>query len=187
MSLLTLERWDMDKVFGTSLVIVLIVLAISAMTIAWRKRLKHSKRFSLNVPGTELAPLGSGESFSCLYVATTMATDALARVAIAGLAYRARATVELSEDYFVIHPQGEQSSPIPAAQIIEIHQAQVTIDKAVEKDGLTAISWQAFDTQTDQIVELTSYFRFTNAQDQSHFLQTFSSLYPQAHKKEVSS
>lgn len=177
----------MDKVFGTSLVIILIVLAISAMTIAWRKRLKHSSRFSLIVPGTEQPPQSSGDIFRCLYVATTMATDALARVAIAGLAYRAQATIELSKDYVVIHPHGEKSSSIPSSQIIEIFQAQVAIDKAVEKDGLTAISWQAFDTQTHQIVELTSYLRFTNPLEQSQFHNTFGSLYPHVTKKEVSS
>lgn len=157
------------------------------MIIAWRKRIKHSARFSLVVPGNAQSSSSQTDLFSCLYVATTLATDSLARVAIPGLAYRAQATVGISQEAFLIRPQGEAESVIPAAQILQLHTSQVTIDKAVEKDGLSAVSWQAFDTSINEIVELTSFFRFSDLTERKAFENTFYNVFSHVIKKEVSS
>lgn len=177
----------LDRVIGTVVVLALITLAVSGMVFAWRKKVEHAKRFTLIVPGHHISEDNPVKTFSTFYVATTMATDPLVRITLPGLSFRAHGFIDLSPTTFGIRLHGEKPTIIPTSQIIQLHTAQVTIDKAVEKDGLIAISWQAFDNNINEIVEFTSYFRFTNPQDNVAFKETFSQLYPDISQKGVSS
>lgn len=180
----------MDKAIMATVVIALIALAISGMIIAWRKRVNRDKRFSLVIPGTQVTShADSPLEFSGLYVATTLATNPLQRVTLPGLAFRADAHLLVSASGITIAPRGEKPSFIPGAQIIQIHQSQVTIDKAVEKDGLTAISWTAFDSIENSEVEFTSYFRFSIPEIRRACEDALTSFFPnnQATSKEVAS
>ena len=152
----------MDKFLATVVVLALIALALTGMAIAWRKRVARDSRFQIVAPGAPVVSHSSAPAeFSGLYVATTLATDPLQRVTLPGLSFRADAHVLVSTDGLSIAPRGEKSTFIPAAQIVQIHRTQVAIDKAVEKDGLTAISWTAWDTLAQEDVEFTSFFRFS--------------------------
>jgi hypothetical protein len=151
-----------DKALVTAVVLLLVALAITGMVLAWRKKVSRDRRFQILLPGTtnsdhQSAPL----EFSGLYVATTLALDPLQRITLPGLAFRADAHLLVSASGVAIAPRGEKTTFIPAAQIVQIHRTQVTIDKAVEKDGLTAISWSAWDTTSQEQIEFTSYFRFS--------------------------
>jgi len=151
-----------DKVLATVVVLALIALALTGMAIAWRKRVARDSRFQIVSPGAPIVSHSSAPAeFSGLYVATTLASDPLQRVTLPGLSFRADAHVLVSTDGLSIAPRGEKSTFIPAAQIVQIHRTQVAIDKAVEKDGLTAVSWTAWDTLAQEDVEFTSYFRFS--------------------------
>lgn len=151
----------MDKVLATVVVVALVALAITGMVVAWRKRVARDSRFQIVAPGSAVVHHSSAPAeFSGLYVATTLATDPLQRVTLPGLSFRADAHVLISSDGLSIAPRGEKSTFIPATQILQIHRTQVAIDKAVEKDGLTAISWTAWDTLVQDDVEFTSFFRF---------------------------
>lgn len=152
----------MDKVLATVVVISLIALAITGMVIAWRKRVARDSRFQIIAPDATVSTHSAAPAeFSGLYVATTLATDPLQRVTLPGLSFRADAHVLVSTDGLSIAPRGEKPNFIPAEQIVQIHRTQVVIDKAVEKDGLTAVSWTAWDTVTQENIEFTSFFRFS--------------------------
>lgn len=178
----------MDKVLVIVVVVVLIGLAITGMLMSWRKRVARDARFTVLLPGAKVnghrvAP----QEFSGLYVSTTPATNPLQRVALPGLGFRADAQLLVSADGITIAPRGEQETFIPAAQIVQIHRSQVTIDRVVEKDGLTALSWTAFDSALGEPVEFTSYFRISSPEIRLACENALTTTFPHATSKEVSS
>ena len=180
----------MDKVLATVVVLALIALSLTGMALAWRKRVARDSRFQIIAPGAPIVSHSSAPAeFSGLYVATTLATDPLQRVTLPGLSFRADAHVLVSMDGLSIAPRGEKSTFIPAAQIVQIHRTQVAIDKAVEKDGLTAISWTAWDTLAQEDVEFTSFFRFSIPEVRLACENALTSSFPNAKatSKEVAS
>jgi hypothetical protein len=151
-----------DKALVTAVVLLLVALAITGMVVAWRKQVSRDRRFQILLPGsTNSDHQSSPLEFSGLYVATTLALDPLQRITLPGLAFRADAHLLVSQSGVTIAPRGEKSTFIPSDQIVQIHRTQVTIDKAVEKDGLSAISWSGWDTTSQEQIEFTSYFRFS--------------------------
>lgn len=178
----------MDKVLVIVVVLVLIGLAITGMIVSWRKRVARDARFSVLLPnaavvGHSVAP----QEFSGLYVSTTLATDPLQRVALPGLGFRADAHLLISVDGLTIAPRGEKETFIPTTQIVQIHRSQVTIDRVVEKDGLTALSWTAFDRTLGEPVEFTSYFRISSPEIRLACENALTTTFPHATSKEVSS
>jgi hypothetical protein len=177
----------MNETWGAIIVLVLIALSFTGMILAWRKKAQRDSRFSLSVPGSPISDKSDIETvYSCLYVATTLATDPLMRISIPGLTYRAQCSIGVSSAGMSISPEGEKTSFIPTSQLIQLHRAQVAIDRVVEKDGLTAVSWNAFDTQIQDIVELTSFFRFQDFDSREECESSIQKLIDQ-NKKEVTS
>lgn len=180
--------WHVDNIIVTVLVLALVVLAITGMTFSWRKRVARDARFQVVVPGASVVDHSNAPAeFSGLYVATTLAVDPLQRVTLPGLSFRADAHILVSRDGVTIAPRGEKPTFIPAAQILQIHRTQVAIDKAVEKDGLTAISWSAWDTTTQELVEFTSFFRFSIPEVRLACENALTTSFPNATSKEVAS
>lgn len=170
----------MDKVIGTSLVVLLIALAVTSMIISWRKRVARDARFTVALPhNSGVGQSESAREFSVLYVATTLASNALQRVALPGLAFRADAHLFVSAQGMTIAPRGEHPTFIPAQQIVQVHRSQVTIDRVVEKDGLTAISWIAFDNEASEPIEFTSYFRISIPEIRTACEDTLTEYFPQ--------
>lgn len=136
----------------TIAIAVFLVLVFLGMWFAWRKR---------NRAGAALAPRGaaalSGESLlvldRILYVATTQREARLERVGIPGLRYRGYARLTVATDGVEIAVTGERPVVIPADSVTGIDAGQLTIDKAVERDGLTLLGWRSGN------VELQSAFR----------------------------
>ena len=58
---------------------------------------------------------------------------------------------------------GEDSFLIPRKDLHRLEAATATIDKAVEKSGLTAIHWSLGDTK------VITHFRFTRPQERNEF------------------
>lgn len=178
----------MDKVIGTIIVLSLISLAITGMIFSWRKRVARDARYSVVLPGVaESGHQASPQEFSALYVSTTLATNPLQRIALPGLAFRADAQLLVSKDGVTISPRGEKETFIPAAQMLQIHRSQVTIDRVVEKDGLTALSWTAFDNTLSEPIEFTSYFRISSPEIRLACENALATTFPHATSKEVSS
>lgn len=178
----------MDKALVTGIVLALVLLAIAGMFLSWRKRVKRDSRFQIIVPGCSVTDHVSEPSeFSGMYVATTLAVDPLQRITLPGLSFRADAHLLVSSAGITIAPRGEKSTFIPAGQVVQIHRTQVTIDKAVEKDGLTAISWSAWDTASHELVEFTSFFRFSIPEVRLACENALTTSFPTATSKEVAS
>ncbi|MEB4616246.1 PH-like domain-containing protein [Leucobacter sp. M11] len=131
---------------------LLLILVFLGMFFAWRKRSRH---------GARLAPAGraalTGEVLltldRILYVATTPKDARLDRVAVPGLRYRGYASLTVATDGVQIQVTGEHPVVIPAAQVTGLESGQLTIDKAVERNGLAMLGWRSGDT------ELLSAFR----------------------------
>lgn len=178
----------MDKVLVIIVVLILIALAVTGMIVSWRKRVARDARFSVLLPEAAVVEHSvSPQEFSGLYVSTTLATDPLQRVALPGLGFRADAHLLISVDGLTIAPRGEKDTFIPANQIVQIHRSQVTIDRVVEKDGLTALSWTAFDRTLGEPVEFTSYFRISSPEIRLACENAMTTTFPHATSKEVSS
>ena len=138
----------MPKTFIAALVIVALVGLLVLMVVSWRRRVKGQS----HIPAPASRPTTLGEpirSFPGLYLATTPAGEPLNRIAVHGLGFRSRTTVDvfpagvvLLDDVF-----------IPAASITGSGTASWTIDRGVEPDGLNVIAWDLGTTS------LESYFR----------------------------
>jgi hypothetical protein len=138
----------MLKTFLAVLVIVALVGLLVLMLVSWRRRTKRQAHLPAPVP----RPVDLGAalgSFPGLYLATTPAGEPLERIAVHGLGFRSRTTIEVFEagvslldDVF-----------IPAASITATGTASWTIDRGVEPDGLNVIAWDLGTSHFE------SYFR----------------------------
>ena len=152
----------MDRPVAIAVVAVAVVVMLGSMALSWWARKKRQSGFAPLVA----APVELGEllgEFAGLYLATTPSGEPLNRVAVQGLGFRARTTIEVVTAGLVFI--GDRF--IPAASIRDIGTASWTIDRGVAKDGLSVVSW----TLGGQ--ELDSYFRLDNPEG---FLRAASQL-----------
>lgn len=139
---------------GALVVIVLVAVALLALLAwAWWRRTRRDAGL--------LAPAGEAPAdasvvgvFPSLYVATTQHGDPLERLAIRGLGFRSRADITVTDAGVAIDITGQPRLFLTRDRITDVAQATVTIDRVVERDGLTRLSWRIAD---DTIVD--SYFR----------------------------
>ncbi|MDD7929590.1 hypothetical protein PUW81_005735 [Microbacterium sp. NM3R9] len=143
---------------GALLIMVAVALVLLALGVwAWRRRTQRDA--SLTAPVGEL-PAGAvpETTVSGLYVATTRHDEPLERLAVRGLGFRSRVDVIVagagSTAGVALDLTGQPRLFIPAARIVSVDQATVAIDRVVEKQGLTRLSWLIDD---ETIVD--SYFR----------------------------
>ena len=139
----------MDKTLAAELVIAVLVVLLVLMVLSWNLRKRRQKAF----PSLEPAPDGIEPTlFEGLYLSTTPTGDPLNRVAVRGLGFRERGSVGVAAEGLVI--LGDKF--IPAASIRSIGRASWTIDRGVEPEGLSVVSWTLGDA------ELDSYFRLAD-------------------------
>ena len=138
----------MDKGTTAAIIVGILVLMLGALALGWWGRAKRQSGFA-HLPPVP-ADLGDvrGE-FEGLYLATTPTGDPLNRVVVRGLAYRERTTVTIADAGVVM--LGDRF--IPTDSITGATRASYTIDRGVEPDGLSVLSWMLGDA------ELDSYFR----------------------------
>ncbi len=126
------------------LMIGIAVVLIGLMAWGWRRRLRRD--------AGRIAPFGEiPESaailavFSGLYVATTAHDDPLERLAIRGLAYRSAVTATVTDRGLALALTGQEPIFVERERLVSADQATVTIDRVVERDGLTRVSWRLDD------------------------------------------
>ncbi|MCW3494509.1 hypothetical protein [Microbacterium sp. SSM24] len=139
---------------GALVVTAVVALALVGLGVwAWRRR---ARRDSGIVAPVAEAPDGATvlAAFASLYVATTRHGEPLERLAVKGLAFRSRADVTVTEAGVAIDLTGQPRVFLDAARIVEVAQSTVAIDRVVERDGLTRLSWR-----TDDGTVVDSYFR----------------------------
>lgn len=160
---------DGRLVAGVIVAIVLIgVLAL--MLTAWRRRLARDAELGqlTLVPDPRPRP---DTTLTVLYVATSKHDQPLERLALPGLGYRARVSLELSASGVVIDIPGERPTYIPASSIVGIDQTNLTIDRVVEPGGLIRLSWRVGD---ELIVDST--FRVLEQSDRARLIDAVTTL-----------
>lgn len=144
-----------NRLFAGFIVIAFLALALVLMYVGWRRRQRSQSGLPrpLEVPdaATEVLRVAG------LYVATTLVDEPLNRIAVAGLGYRARATVAVTSAPagVVLALAGEPEAFIPATDIQRVERATWTIDRVVEKNGLVRLTWLLGDTIVDSYVRVT--------------------------------
>jgi hypothetical protein len=135
-----------------ALFVVLVALAV----VGWIRR--RRRQAYLPTPDRVPADIGAirGE-FDGFYVSTTLDGEALNRVAVRGLGFRARATLAVADAGVVVSLPGNPIF-IPRETIREVTTAQYTIDRVVEAGGLVLLAWRLGETSVD------SYFRVEEGQ-----------------------
>ena len=149
-----------DRIFAGAIVIAVLALLLALMCLGWRRR----QRSQSGLPRPLAVPDRAGNellSIDALYVASTLADEPLNRVAVAGLGYRARATVAVFDDGIVLAIAGEPDAFLPANDLVGVARSTWTIDRVVESRGLVRLSWLLGDTAID------SFFRVTEPADPS--------------------
>jgi hypothetical protein len=158
----------MDRTTSTTIVIALILLAFLGMLLGWRARKRRQSALQRPQPVPAVgAAVFSAEVF---YVATTLAGDPLNRVAVGGLGFRARATVEVVPEGVVLAIAGEPDAFLPKADLRGVQRATWTIDRVVEKGGLVLLAWTLGETDVD------SYLRVVEPDDPAALITSISDL-----------
>lgn len=125
--------------------IAILVAVLVAMVVSWRRRSGRQSGYVL--PARE--PEGGradlpmqGLTVQGLYLATTFAGRPLDRVVVGGLGFRAAATITVTANGARIERNGADALFLPASQLVGAGVATWTIDRSVEKNGLTVIAWR---------------------------------------------
>ena len=163
----------MDRLLPGAIVIALLVVLLALMAWGWSRR----KRRDANIGTPQPVPENPGAvrvRVEAFYVATTNGGEPLQRVVIAGLGFRARASVAVTDLGVVLEIPGEAGILVPAADIVGLAPATWTIDRVVESDGLLMLSWSLEGTTVD------SYFRVTGVDDRRHLVQAIKDIAPAA-------
>lgn len=139
---------------GALLVIVAVAVVLLAAGVwAWRRRGRRDAGYA--APVAELpADARVFGTYPGLYVATTRSGEPLERLAVRGLAFRAKADIAVTDAGVVLDLAGQPRMLIAASRILDAGQATVAIDRVVERDGLTRLTWRIDD---DTVVD--SYLR----------------------------
>ena len=159
-----------EKLYQLSGVLAIVLLALAYLALrSWRGRVAGQQKLvgELASPFTFSEPT----EFEAFYVATTVASEPLNRVAAAGLAHRGNAIVFTGKEGLGILRQGEQDLWLPAERILSISTVSATIDKAVESNGLVCITWQATNG------DLETQLRMQSSADQRAFLDLTNKLF----------
>ena len=153
-----------DRLIPAILVLGLLALLLLGMWLAWRARVKRDSGVSAGEPLPEsgVHPIVSTD---VLYVATTKAGQPLERLAIRGLAFRARAELAVATEGVVLSVPGQEPIFLPADSIRSSRPATWTIDRVVESDGMIAITWRSGETDADSYVRVIDSTRHTSVLD----------------------
>jgi hypothetical protein len=122
--------------------IVLALLCLGLLALSWRRRARRDAAYP--APVGEL-PAGARTlaTFPSLYVATTRHGEPLERLAIRGLGFRSRADVIVTDAGIALDLAGQSRMVLGRERLVDAAQATVAIDRVVERDGLTRITWRA--------------------------------------------
>ncbi|WP_040164399.1 PH-like domain-containing protein [Microbacterium gorillae] len=136
---------------------VLVMVGVAALILVlmlwgWRRRIRRDA--GLTAPTAPIA--GASRAIANgLYVATTAHDAPLERLAVKGMAYRAKVGVDVLDGGVRLTMPGSPIVSIPAAALVGVDRATVAIDRVVERDGLVRISWRiAPDTIVDSYLRL---------------------------------
>jgi hypothetical protein len=152
----------MDRLWGAAVAVVMVAIVFFLMWRGWQRRVRRdatraslSQQFELDLGDV----LGSWRG---LYVSTSERLNVLERIAAPGLAFRAQARIVLAERGLVFELRGENATVIPLANVDGVATTQLTIDKVVERGGLTVIDWRIPGENGE--LDVSSFFRLSTSE-----------------------
>jgi hypothetical protein len=137
-----------DRTTAAIAVFALLAVLLGLMWLGWR----NLRRRSAGIAAPDPIPETSGAevlSVRGMHVATTHAGRPLDRVAVRGLAFRARTDIRVTRGGVELRLAGGGEVFVPAANIERVERATWTIDRAVERDGLVVLGWTLGGTGLD--------------------------------------
>lgn len=147
----------MTRDVAIAIMVALALLLIVLGLIAWRRRTRRDA--TLEAPVGEL-PAGARTTATAsgFYVATTRHGEPLERLAIAGLGFRSRVDVTVTDRGVALDLPGQPRMLLPRDRITSAERATVAIDRVVEPGGLVRVTWLAerHDAEPEQV---DSYLR----------------------------
>jgi hypothetical protein len=134
----------MTREGALAIMIAVAVGLLAALAWAWWRRTRRDAAFQ--APVGEI-PGGAHElaGFEALYVATTRHGDPLERLAIAGLGFRSRSDVTVTDAGVALDLTGQPRVFLAADRIADVGQSTVAIDRVVEAGGLVRLAWRLDD------------------------------------------
>ena len=176
-----------SRTLATLIIALVLVIVLLLMLRSWRRRTKRDAALPAGYPqpavlGRELA------SAAMLYVATTPRDQPLERLNIAGLGFRARGGVSVTEHGVLLELAGSPALFILADAVQLVTTATWAIDRAVEPGGLLLIGWRLSSTGPDAPAGtdartssaaptgVDSYFRFSDPVDRTAIIEAIKSI-----------
>lgn len=120
--------------------IAIAVVIIAAMIIGWRRRVRRDSALTAPIGVPEHAEVTGRHEI--LYVATTQHDQPLERLAMQGLAFRARGELVLTDRGVALSLDGSPTVFIASTRLLSADRATVAIDRVVEPDGLLRLVWR---------------------------------------------
>ena len=155
----------MDRLWGAAVAVLLVAIVFFLMWRGWQRRVR---RDATRASMSEQLELDLGDvlgSWRGLYVSTSERLNVLERIAAPGLAFRAQARIVLAERGLVFELRGENATVIPLVNVDGVTTTQLTIDKVVERGGLTVIDWR-IPGENGQL-DVSSFFRLSTGERDS--------------------
>ena len=139
-----------------ALVTLLILAALVALVVQTVRR-RINKQSTLGELPAENKLTGKFLSAaSGQYVSTVFANNPLQRLMSHGLMHRGRVELHIHSDGIQVSRVGERSFSIPEAAITQVSRSNVTIDRAVEQDGMISVCWMLGSTEVESNFRLDS-------------------------------
>ncbi|KAB1657849.1 hypothetical protein F8O01_07855 [Pseudoclavibacter chungangensis] len=166
---------ELDPKVVTALILFVAVVVFTVLAlVGWRSR----RRAQAGVP-TPLTPPAGPEPTDrwddVHYVATSEAARPLERITVPPLAYRGRAELALVESGLAVRVRGADPFLIPADAIVAVDGVTATIDRVVERGGLSAVRWRLGGDAPDA-VEVETTFRIVDRDDRERFRDRLDAL-----------
>lgn len=177
--------------------VILLSVALIVFTLMWLGwRARHRAQRHLAEPDAALT--GELEAAtrilpSAHYVATTPSDAPLERIVVGGLGFRGRCALAVNDRGVLIGIRGESPFVIPWGALRSLELGTATIDRVVEREGLTVLRWQLGKDDAAKVVDTS--LRIVNPDDRATFHQwvedglaahTASSTSAAAHEQELS-
>ena len=176
-----------DRLILAGALALLVIVLFLLMARSWKRRSIRDQ--SIAAYPLPVNPAPEITSARVAYVATTKNKLPLERLQPKGLGFRAQGTLAVAPDGLTIKLAGSDAFFIPAGALREVSETTWAIDRAVETDGLTCVSWQMLGQSVDAAqagdaqhagVTADSYFRVIDAAQRVALVNAISTLLPAA-------
>lgn len=156
-----MNDFDVRWIIGAGILLVFVLL-LFGLWAGWRAKGRAQSDIPAPSPGTAVSGEAIGVFDDIHYVATTLDDRPLERIVRGPLAFRGRCRLEVLDDGLRVEIRGTDAFAIPATSIRSVGARTATIDRAVERDGLTTLAWGSPTVGDDDEIVLHTNFRIVD-------------------------